>query len=100
MQVRPLAVLACNLNSSVTTRKERVFPLSRSWTPAHLLINHVTHGHSDFHAYPLHIVKVEVMHQCQANGAERQSSCIAQGLMKSSCVIWVITLKVFNNLPQ
>lgn len=49
--------------------------------PTDLLIDHVTHGHSDLHACSLDVVEVEVMEQCQADGADRQSSCVAEGLV-------------------
>ena len=67
---------------------------------ADLPVDHVTHGHSDLHACSLDVVEVEVMEYRQADGAHRQCSCIAQGLIQSLVVIWVVTLKVLNHLPQ
>lgn len=51
------------------------------YLPADLLVNHVTHGHSDLHARSLDVVEVEMMEQRQADGADRQGSCVAEGLV-------------------
>lgn len=68
--------------------------------PTDLLVDHVTHGHSDLHACPLHVVEVEVMQQCQADGADGQTGGVSEGLVQSRHVVWVVTLKVLNYLPQ
>lgn len=66
----------------------------------HLLVDHVTHGHSDLHACSLNVEEVEVMEHRQANGAQTHPSCVAQSLVQSRHVFWVVILEEHNNLPQ
>lgn len=68
--------------------------------PTHLLINNMTHCHSDLHARPLNVVEVQVMEHRQPDGADGQPSCIAERLVESPLIIWIITFKVPNHLPQ
>lgn len=67
---------------------------------ADLLVDHVAHCHSDLHACSLHMVEVEVMEQRQANGADGQGGRVAESLVQSFLILWVIILKVHNHLPQ
>lgn len=67
---------------------------------AHLHVYHVAHGDSDLHPGPLDIVEVEVMKNCQAEGANRQSGGIAESGVKGIMISRVVALKVQNQLAQ
>jgi len=66
----------------------------------YLLVDHVTHGHSDLHACPLNVVEVEVMEHCQADGADGQASCISKRLVKRPLIGLPNNLEIPNHLPQ
>ena len=68
--------------------------------PTDLFVDHVTHGHSDLHACPLDVVEVEVMEQGESDGADGEAGRVAQSLVQSRHVFWVVGLKVNNHLPQ
>ncbi|KAJ4924253.1 hypothetical protein JOQ06_000493 [Pogonophryne albipinna] len=59
-----------------------------------LHLDHVTHGHSDLHACPLDVVEVEVMEQGESDGADGEAGRVAQSLVQSRHVFWVVVLKV------
>lgn len=40
------------------------------------------------------------MEQHQAQGTNRQACCIAQSFVQSVQVLWIVTFKVSNHLPQ
>ena len=67
---------------------------------ADLLEHHVTQGHSDLTAHPLELVEVVVMQHRQDDGEHRQTRCVAEGVVKSPAVVWVVKFKVLNHLPQ
>lgn len=65
-----------------------------------LLVDHVAHGNSDFHASSLNIVEVEMVKESQGNGGQRDASSVAVGIIDCSRVGGVITLKVLDYLPK
>lgn len=71
-----------------------------SGPPTDLLVDHVTHGHSDLHACSLDMEEVEVMEQRQTDAAYRQGRGVAQAPVESSTVPWVVIFKVPNQQPQ
>lgn len=60
----------------------------------------MTHCHSDLHAGSLDVVEVEVVDQRQADGADGHGGRVAESLVQSFRVVWVVILKVHNHLPQ
>lgn len=65
-----------------------------------LLIDHVTHGHSNLHACPLDVVEIEMVKHSQESGGQRNACSIAIGLIDCRLVVGVITLKELYQLPK
>lgn len=65
-----------------------------------LPIDHVTHGHTNLHAYSLDMVEIEMMKDGKGDGRQGDARSVTVGLIHCSRVGGVITLKVLNYLPK
>lgn len=65
-----------------------------------LLVDHVTHGHSNPHANSENLIVVKMLEDRQREGGDGHGSSKAVRRVKTSSIVWVIVLKILNYFPQ